>query len=339
MASQTEYLLSIIIPSYNNEQFIVETLNSLHAAGPTDEVEIIIVNDGSTDTTEEKIKAFYQDRPAHNIKYVYQPNAGVAITRNIGLEYATGSYIGFIDSDDLISPAYFSILLPALRQKKYDIVEFRLTRDINKLERISSVTEIASVKSQEISLIENNNAALAPTFYAAQWHLVSKIFRRDIIGDDRFEANRRYEDMIFSPFQYFKCKNILKIDSYLYYYRINNGGITENLETSDARHIFFAMNKMRQYIQQHHDKKTIGTLMIVNCFLEGRKILRKINGYYSYEDDMVSDIEQARLYCDKRVVKKRVFYKMKYISLDSFVSRMRYHVSRTCKLLLSKKGI
>lgn len=64
-------------------------------------------------------------------RQVYKPkNQGVAITRNVGLAHATGKYIGFVDSDDIVCTDYFTILLPKLREEKYDILEFNLTRDI-----------------------------------------------------------------------------------------------------------------------------------------------------------------------------------------------------------------
>ena len=132
MINASGYLLSIIIPTYNNAELITATLTSIHQS-ITDEVEIIIVNDGSTDLTEERIKAFYREHNCNNVKYINQKNQGVAITRNVGLTQATGKYIGFVDSDDIVCADYFTILLPKLREEKYDIVEFNLTRNINNL--------------------------------------------------------------------------------------------------------------------------------------------------------------------------------------------------------------
>ncbi|NIY49742.1 glycosyltransferase family 2 protein [Cedecea colo] len=336
MIKQSGYLLSIIIPSYNNAEFIVDTLSSLQA-GITEEVELIIVNDGSTDGTGERIKAFYQDNPDIHVKYIYQTNSGVAITRNVGLENATGKYIGFVDSDDIVSPDYFDILLPVLREEKYDIIEFNLTRDINKLFDKAKANN-TPILLNEIFLSDKQLTILAPTFRAAQWHLMTKIFHRNIIGQDRFEEHRRYEDMIFCPFQYFKCTNILNIGHALYFYRINSTSITENLKESDVRHIFFAMSKMCHYIEDNNEKRTIATLMIINCFLEGRKILRKKKGYYLYEKDMLNDIQNALHCCDTSVVDKKIIYKMKYTTIDTFISSVRYRLLKIYRNLLLAKG-
>ncbi|POT27316.1 glycosyl transferase family 2 [Citrobacter freundii] len=336
MISASGYLLSIIIPTYNNAEFIADTLTSIHQ-GITDEVEIIIVNDGSTDQTEERINAFYREKKCDNIKLISQKNQGVAITRNVGLAHATGKYIGFVDSDDIVCPDYFTILLPKLKSGKYDIVEFNLTRDINKLYQNKSDTKNSLVQ-QEIILTDDNYAPLLPTFRAGQWHLMTKIFHRDVIGMDRFEEHRRYEDVIFCPFQYFKCRSILKIENKLYYYRLNDKSITENIIDSDADSIFFAMRKMYNYVNKNKAKRTVATLMIINCFLEGRKLLRKKKGYYRYSESMLNDIQNALACCDTKIVKKKIILKMKYPHIDRSISEIRYKIISGCKNLFFRKG-
>ncbi|NIF34570.1 glycosyltransferase [Enterobacter sp. Cy-643] len=329
MSDRNDYLLSIIIPTYNNAEFIISTLSSLQQ-GLTDEVEIIIINDGSTDNTDEKITTFYQSESCKNVKIIHQNNQGVAVARNRGLDIAAGTYIAFVDSDDTISPDYFTLLLPILREKLYGIVEFSLTRDEEKL-HTSQHSSNEKIERSELILQDAQCLPLMPTFSAAQWHLVTKIFRRDLLGTDRFEANRRYEDIIFSPFQYFKCRKILKLKANLYYYRINSQSITENLRESDAQHIFFAMRKMCDYIKSNPEKRSVATLMIVNCFLEGRKIVRKKKGYYAYNAQMLHDIKTAIAYCDKSIINKKVLYKMKHPWVDTFISRTRHQLLKFCK--------
>ena len=303
----------------------------------TDDVELIIVNDGSTDLTEERIKAFYREQKCHNVKYISQKNQGVAITRNVGLAHATGKYIGFVDSDDIVCQNYFTILLPKLRDEKYDIIEFNLTRDINNLYKNAPKME-NNITQREIILSDDNYAPLLPTFKAGQWHLMTKIFHRNIIGSDKFEEHRRYEDMIFCPFQYFKCHKILKIENKLYYYRVNDKSITENIIDSDADSIFFAMRKMYNYINENRSKRTVATFMIINCFLEGRKLLRKKKGYYRYSESMLNDIQNALACCDTKIVKKKIILKMKYPHIDRSISETRYKIISACKSLFLRKG-
>ncbi|MBL1435595.1 MAG: glycosyltransferase family 2 protein [Rhodobacteraceae bacterium] len=90
---------SIIVPAYNAEHYLPETLNSLLAQTYTD-YEIIVVDDGSTDQTVKKMQAFSDPR----LKVIRQSNRGLAGARNSGIAEATGKYIGFCDSDDLWMP-------------------------------------------------------------------------------------------------------------------------------------------------------------------------------------------------------------------------------------------
>lgn len=90
--------VSIIIPTYNRENYICQAIESA-LAQTIEDIEIIVVDDGSTDGTKSKIKK-YQDK----IRYIYTENSGCANARNIGLKEAAGQYISFLDSDDLYYP-------------------------------------------------------------------------------------------------------------------------------------------------------------------------------------------------------------------------------------------
>ena len=90
--------VSVIVPVYNTENFLERCLNSL-VNQTLNDMEIIVVNDGSTDASQEIIDRFANDFP--NIIRTYRKkNGGLSSARNYGLDKATGEYIGFIDSDD-----------------------------------------------------------------------------------------------------------------------------------------------------------------------------------------------------------------------------------------------
>ena len=325
MASSNK-LLSIIIPTYNNADYIVGTLLSLHKS-ITSDVEIILINDGSTDSTDEKIKQFLLDYPDHKVRYIHKENQGVATTRNVGLANANGKYIGFVDGDDLVSPEYFSELLPKLQGEKYDIVEFNLIRDINELYDAKKESHQDTCDQYEIIVKDNDTTSLNPIFNAGQWHLVPRLFHRRIIINDRFEDGHRYEDMSFVPFQYFKCSRILKINKYLYFYRVNTDGITENINKSDADNVFFAMKKMYSYIKVNKNKKDVGTLMIVKSFMEGRKLLRKSIGYYRYDKNDIILFQKILAECNKKIIDRKIIIKMKHPYIDKLISYINYKIS------------
>lgn len=88
--------VSVIVPAYNYGQYIAETLESILAQSvPAHEV--IVVDDGSTDTTAEIVKKY-------PVTYLYQENKGLAAARNTGIKHATGTYIMSVDADDILKP-------------------------------------------------------------------------------------------------------------------------------------------------------------------------------------------------------------------------------------------
>ncbi len=97
-----DHKFSVIIPLYNVESYISDTITSVidQTIGFEENIQLILVNDGSTDGTE-KVCLEYRDSFPENIIYVYQENAGVSAARNTGMQYIKGKYVNFMDSDDL----------------------------------------------------------------------------------------------------------------------------------------------------------------------------------------------------------------------------------------------
>lgn len=105
---------SVIIPAYNAEHTLPRCLNSL-CSQIRDDIEIIVVNDGSTDETEEICQNYAQQYP--QIRSFSKENGGVSSARNLGLDKASGEYVLFVDSDDYVSEDYFSVLDQRLTEK------------------------------------------------------------------------------------------------------------------------------------------------------------------------------------------------------------------------------
>lgn len=109
--------VSIITPCYNNVTTIFETIESVN--GQTYEnIEMIIVNDGSTDQTEEKVKAYIDSNKAGNITFITHPNQGPSRSRNSGARLATGKYLLFLDADDKIAPSFVASCVAVLEKNK-----------------------------------------------------------------------------------------------------------------------------------------------------------------------------------------------------------------------------
>ena len=112
-------LISVVIPAYNAEQFLDETLESVFAQ-TYENWECIIVNDGSTDNTESVAKKWCEKDA--RFRYFYKENSGASDTRNLGIKEARGEYIAFLDADDLYMPNFLEVCLQNLVEKDVDLV-------------------------------------------------------------------------------------------------------------------------------------------------------------------------------------------------------------------------
>jgi glycosyltransferase involved in cell wall biosynthesis len=92
-------LVSVIIPAYNAEKYIADTIQCV-LDQTWDNIELVIVNDGSTDNTENSIRNFLGDK---RVKYIIQANIGCSGAKNTGLSIATGDFIQYLDADDILS--------------------------------------------------------------------------------------------------------------------------------------------------------------------------------------------------------------------------------------------
>ena len=116
-------LLSVIVPFYNNEAFVIAALDSLFAQ-ISDDIEVVIIDDGSTDASGALVSQYLAQRRHPRVVFTSQANGGIAHARNVGLRLATGRYITFLDGDDLLSDDYLAILRPQLTAGEYDLIDF-----------------------------------------------------------------------------------------------------------------------------------------------------------------------------------------------------------------------
>jgi len=113
--------VSVIIPVYNVENYIEKCLNSV-LNQTLKEIEIIIVNDGSKDSSKQKIEK-YLEKHENKIIYLEKENGGLSDARNYGIGYAKGEYIAFLDSDDYIEPTMYEEMYKKAKEENSDMVE------------------------------------------------------------------------------------------------------------------------------------------------------------------------------------------------------------------------
>ena len=212
--------LSIIIPVYNVSEYLERCLNSI-INQTYKNLEIICINDGSTDNSLEILNDFASKDK--RIKVINKKNEGVSKTRNVGLDAATGDLISFVDSDDAIVKDMYEVMIKNLNDAeiitcdKYKVVENEIY-DYGK-------------NDLKITTFENNEALkeflLSGSLGTVVWN---KIFKKDIIGKTRFNTEiTNSEDQLFLYEIYKKKPKIIKynIPKYIYYLRENSASRSE----------------------------------------------------------------------------------------------------------------
>lgn len=121
--------LSVVIPAYNAEAYLTRTIGSLLADAPEELIEIIVVDDGSSDATPELADQLASEHP--RVRVIHQANALTAAARNAGLAVASGDYVGFVDDDDEVDPGWARLLLAVAAKQRPAIVkgEARVFKD------------------------------------------------------------------------------------------------------------------------------------------------------------------------------------------------------------------
>ncbi|MGP1123809.1 glycosyltransferase [Serratia sp. CY47444] len=314
-------LLSVIVPFYNNEAFIIAALDSLFTQ-ISDDIEVVIIDDGSTDASGALVSRYLAQQQHPQVAFISQANGGIAHARNVGLQQATGRYVTFLDGDDLLSDDYLAILHPLLIAGEYDLIDFnyqKFTEQPPKSE--NRATQPVAYDFSSLGL-----SCLQPLFARSMWHLWSRVYKRTLLAGEAFEDGRRYEDVIFTPFQYFKTRRIAHLECELYFYRDNNQGITRNIKPKDIDDLLFAMEKMLRFVAQHSGDeplRRLAALMLANCFSEVKSMSKAVYGYYHYAPATLHILRRAAAVCRNSDVPGKKVRQMRYARVDTFLSKLR----------------
>lgn len=206
-----EPMVSIIIPAYNVEQYIEECLAS--ALGQSfAEIEVIVVNDGSTDRTLPLIKK-YAATDSRLQLIDLGVNQGQSVARNAGIGKASGEWLVFLDADDILAPNSVSILYETAISLGADIVSGDYIRRLPfPVQRKPAIKKIISGSEALIDILYQETIEPSP------W---AKIFRRSLFSDKGFREGIIYEDLDIVDSLYPKANKVVTIDSVCFFYRPN----------------------------------------------------------------------------------------------------------------------
>lgn len=234
--------LSIIIPVYNVEKYIATCLNSV-LKQVNDKCEVIIINDGSPDSSISIIDEIIKKSTFCNLRVITQNNRGLSGARNTGIRQSRGRFISFLDSDDVfLDNALEKILKTIDSDADVDIIEFDAfgMKDTNDDVFILDYPINVTGGEREFSTRIGQN--ILSVFNRSCWFAWARIYKRELFDYGMFVEGRNFEDILLIPTLYLRSKKIVGINEFLIGYRINPQGITRKPKPKDLQDLDYAMS-------------------------------------------------------------------------------------------------
>lgn len=232
-------LLSVIIPCYNSEKYIEKCLDSI-ISQTYNNLEIIVINDGSVDNSAEVCENIaHKD---NRISIIYQQNQGVSLTRQNGIKIAKGEYITFVDSDDWIHPRMYEIMMNGILKEKADIAQCGVCNVYclpnQKIEFKHRKYNLITDSYKKYNKIEGVLKILDDTEW--QSYMPNKIYKKTLFSNIIFPTNRILDEDLSIMHQIFHEANYsIYFKSEFYFYR--QGSLTQ---------IFNDKNKAKKIIDR-----------------------------------------------------------------------------------------
>ena len=301
--------ISIIIPVYNGEKYLADCLNSILEQS-FKEFELIIINDGSTDNTENVIEQF--KNIDSRIKSFNQENGGQGQARNRGLKMAQANYISFIDGDDIIAPNFLWELLHDIEEHHADIVicnwEYYKGNKKNERKNKNPFLKQESFEGKNVEYL------LARKIYFT----VNMLYRKDFLINNNvyYGEGFLYEDFQFFVNSFIKANKVYINPNFLYYVRLHEESATRT-----------KLNTMVHYE---------GFIKAIENSLKDANFRSDYGAFYVYQ----YFLNRARLYSKKRIPKKssRPFIKETFEILNKYNYQINIpkNTSNLTKIIMTK---
>lgn len=284
-------LLSIIVPVYNVSKYLAKCLDSLICQDlKPEEYEIIVVNDGSTDNSEE-ISRQYEEKYS-NIKVVRQENQGLSAARNSGIAIAQGQYIQFVDSDDYLEPNVLKTLVEKMESDNLDVLRFNY-QNVNETyevyEPYKEHKPYVDYRDEVCDGLTFLTERLGYACYAVQFLIKSELLRKE---GNTFKSGIYFEDTEWTPRILMQAKKVTSTDLMVYNYLLRQGSITNSVSIEKKRKVLEdkmqLVSSLKQQMLDKADKRwyegmisaTVISIMgciVADFYKEKDKYLKELN--------------------------------------------------------------
>lgn len=311
--------VSIIVPVYNVENYLDKCLNSLVNQTFKD-IEILVINDGSTDNSQsiiDKYQSLYPDL----LNSFKKENGGQGSARNLGLEYATGDYISFVDSDDWLDLDFIEKLYTSAIQNNSDIV-------------ICDMFDYCDDGTKKFYNCTKYNSVYEVTPSAS-----NKIFKRSFIGNLRFIPDKWYEDFNFTTKLLFSKPSISVVAGTYYNCNVRVNSTMNNNNSLKNLDMIYILDDLEKYANQNNlysentfkylifDHVLITTINRVSCqhSKDKKEVLNKLNQYCRSK---LKNYKKLPFYKDVKFTRKIIasLNYMKLYNLSHILLNIKAHV-------------
>ena len=258
--SDKETLVSIIVPVYNTPvNYLEKCFNSILNQSYKN-IEIIIVNDGSSKEITDFCNDFF--RNYDNCKIIYQENSGVSVARNNGIKNSSGSYISFIDSDDYIEENYIEEMLKKIYKNKADII----FTSANKMYSNKKEKQIIKECNKDFLVCNKENKEFSPYNLDLMGTVWGKLYKKSVIENIEFNSNLKIGEDIDFNFRVFNSNlKYLYINSYSYNYVINDKSVLRGFNLDKIESYEKTLEAIKSYIENIKDKDIKNTYYLWGC--------------------------------------------------------------------------
>ena len=245
--------LSIIVPVYNVANYLSKCLDSLLAQDlPQDEYEIIVVNDGSTDNSNE-IAQQYAEKYA-NIILINQENQGLSSARNTGIANARGEYVQFVDSDDYLQENIIGELFKQIVKDNLDVLRFKYQNVRINTEgkyEIFQPYKQSNFLFDDYSISPTNGVDFLNNRFGTACYAVMFLIKRELLVDCIFKSGIYFEDTEWTPRMLMKAKRVASTDTIVYNYLMREGSITKAVNKDKQRKVVEDKIKLVDSLLEH----------------------------------------------------------------------------------------
>lgn len=308
--------VSIIVPVYNVENYLAKCLDSL-VNQTHQNIEILVVNDGSKDQSGKIIQDYAQKFP-DKIKAFTKENGGLSDARNFGIDRAAGDYLGFVDSDDFVTETMFEVMLNLAIQHDAEMVICNIQKVDEHGNVTQKLTQIPNMP-EKIDLDQNFSVFSDLSYFAC-----NKLFKKELFAEKKFKKGVHFEDIQLIPQLLLECRTVAQTQNFHYQYFERTDSISKT-HTEKGLDILHAVKDVEVFFHQsqYSEKKKE---------LKNFQILEGVYTFLAY----LAFVKDEQIFC-KMSEKLEVFMQERNINFKDILIYSRFDKNYLLSLPLKKK--